>query len=148
MNQTSLPSPASSDPDRADASIGYVLVPPKQPPGLNPGIGSLVFAVAALLYLPVTSPAALLVAFFTRPPSEAGPYDWIAPTVLWSLPALCGLVSLVLGTASVALARRPTPTGRRTKAWFTGIAGLGVLGLDVAIVAAWILTTGRDTTLF
>lgn len=61
---------------------------------------------------------------------------------------MCGLVSLVLGTVSVALARRPTPTGRRTKAWFTGIAGLGVLGLDVAIVAAWIFTTGRDTTLF
>ncbi|YCH07349.1 hypothetical protein ACTAQJ_20035 [Arthrobacter sp. alpha11c] len=148
MNQTSLPSPASSNPDRADASIGYVLVPPKQPPGLNPGIGSLVFAVAALLYPAFTLMPALWAALFTRSPSGAGPYDWIAPTVLWSLPAMCGLVSLVLGTVSVALARRPTPTGRRTKAWFTGTAGLGVLGLDVAIVAAWIFTTGRIMTLF
>ncbi|XAS71682.1 hypothetical protein VUN82_21780 [Micrococcaceae bacterium Sec5.1] len=148
MNLTSLPSPTSSNPDKAESPIGYVLVPPKQPPGLNTGIGSLVFAVAALLYLRVTLPVALLAAFFTRSPSEAGPYDWIAPTVLWSLPALCGLVSLVLGTASVALARRPTPTGRHTKAWFTGIAGLGVLGLDVAIVAAWIFTTGRVMILF
>jgi hypothetical protein len=148
MNQTFLPSPTSSNPDRADASIGYVLVPPKQPPGLNTGIGSLVFAVAALLYLKITLPAALLVAFFTRSPSGAGPYDWVAPTVLWSLPALCGLVSLILGTASVVLARRPTPTGRHTKAWFTGIAGLGVLGLDIAIVAAWIFTTRRIMILF
>jgi hypothetical protein len=148
MNQTSLRPPTSSNPKKSEASIGYVLVPPKQPPGLSAGIGSLVFAVAALLHLNVTLPAALLVAFFTRPPSEAGPYDWIAPTVLWSLPALCGFVSLVLGTASVALARRPTPTGRHTKAWFTGIAGLGVLGLDVAIVAAWISTTHRIMILF
>ena len=50
-------------------------------------------------------------------------------------PSLCGLISLLLGTASVAC-RRPTPTGRRTKAWFTGIVGLGSpMALDVALVA-------------
>ena len=127
MNQTSLPSPASSNPDRADASIGYVLVPPKQPPGLNPGIGSLVIAVAAPFVIVICFPVGIVFLFGAESPKYAA----IAMAVIYGPAAACWLVAVICGLTCLRRAKHRDAHGHRTLAWMFGVFGLCITGIEM-----------------
>ena len=128
-------------------TLGYVLVPPAQPPGLNTGIASVVFSLAAPLCWYVTIPFSLLAVLLTRSGPSSGRLAWVVPAVVWSLPCTCGFVALVLGISSMVLARGRSPGGHHTRAWFMGMSGLAVVALEVSI-GLWVLITRPYLFLF
>ncbi|QCB96338.1 hypothetical protein E5206_04855 [Arthrobacter sp. PAMC25564] len=80
----------------------------------------------------VTMPASLLAALFTRADAGRGPQDWVAPAVLWSLPAPLGLACVILGITAVV----------RSDGW-TNTRVIGILALSIlALQIAGILVLG------
>lgn len=132
----------------SEPPLGYVLVPPVQPPGLNVAISSVVVGLAAPFFLFITLPLGLFAAMATRSPTSSGPRWWVAPLVLWSLPTVCTMGALVLSAVSLWLARNRGPGGRRSKAWIIGGVGLGIVVVKSLIVVAWLMETRRFMILF
>jgi hypothetical protein len=90
----------------------------------------------------VTAPISLFVALFTRPDEGSGSLTWAAPTVLWSLPLLFGLLAVSLGIAAV----RGSPP--RSNSWTAAAAGLWISGQQAAAGLANVLRNGDLMILF
>jgi hypothetical protein len=124
--------------------------PPAQPPppppprrsGDGAGITSLVFSLIAPASMIATAPISLFAALFTRPDEGTGSLTWVAPTILWSLPVLFGLLAVSLGIAAV---RGSAP---RSNSWTAAAASLWISGLQVAAGLAVVLRNGDLMILF
>jgi len=107
--------------------------------GSGEGSASLVFAIMAIPSMVLTAVPTMFAVLFTRPDSGTGGLDWVAPAVLFSLPVLFGLLSVLFGTLAV---RR---NQRDTKAWRAGVAGLWVTGSEAAFFIIPVLIHGAIT---
>jgi len=115
---------------------------PRRPGNGGTGIASLVLSVAASASLIVTIPMSLIAALLTRADMGRGHLDWVAPLVLWSLPAVLGLLALSLGIAAV----RRSSSGSNN--WTAAIASLWISGLHVAAALMLVLRKGDFMILF
>ncbi|KIS25696.1 hypothetical protein TV39_19545 [Arthrobacter sp. SPG23] len=84
----------------------------------------------------------LLAALLTRADTGRGSLDWVAPTVLWSLPVLFGLVSVFLGIGAV----RGAPRGSNSRT--AAVSALWISGLLVFVALTLVIRKGDFMILF
>ncbi|ALV41793.1 hypothetical protein AU252_12035 [Pseudarthrobacter sulfonivorans] len=124
-----------------DPSIASAPASPKAH-GSGEGTASLAFSLIAPASMFLTVPFSLLAAFFTRPSERPGRLDWVAPLVLWSYPALFGLLAVTLGIVSLRV------FVRRSNGWRAGVAALWISAAEVAVGLVLVLRDGDFMILF
>lgn len=138
LSAGSTPPPPGHEPPPAASPSAR----PRRPGSGGAGIASLVLSVAASASMIVTVPLSLMAALFTRPDMGRGQRDWVAPLVLWSLPAVLGLLAVSLGIAAV----RRSSSG--SNSWSAAVAGLWISGLHLAAGLTLVLRKGDFMILF
>ena len=120
----------------------YDPAPPYEPEDWRAAVStmSLVLAVVAPFGLVATVYPAMLAALLTYP--DEGPSDrpWIAALVLWSLPLLAGLPSVVLALVSLkgAAARSPSRASAVAALWINGVLFAVGLTLTMPYLRPWL----------
>jgi hypothetical protein len=104
--------------------------------GGGEGTASMVCGALVIPSMLLTILPAMLALLFTVPDSGSNGLEWVSLAVFWSLPALFGLLSTLLGVLAV---RR---NQRDTTAWSTGVAGLCLAGVETSFFLGPAATAG------
>jgi hypothetical protein len=117
------PGPGGQGPGLQGPGYGY-----PGPGGYSEAVATLVCGALILPSMIVTLGPAMFAMLFTRPDTGSNGKEWVANVVLYSLPALFVLLSLIFGRLALKRSVRGSSMRR------IGIAGLIVAGVETVLI--------------